>query len=131
MKAVAVLVLALLFACCGWGASTPDAAVRSALNVLTDVVSPASKLARQGCDAKEALAVSRAKAGTITADEAKVQTAETRARCDNIRAAFDLIRKLHDEAAVLVEEGKLAEAQQRIEDAKTQFRGLMNDLEEP
>src|SRR3954471_6133471 len=111
-----MIVLAFALGCRGWGSS--DAAARSALNVLTDVVSPASKLASQGCDAQEALQLSRAKSGATTAASAEERIRETRQRCDVLNEAFATIRKLHGEAARFVEDGKVEDAQRCIDAAR-------------
>jgi hypothetical protein len=120
----------LLMACCGFG-SSPDAAVRSALNVLTDVVSPASRLAYEGCRSKEDLLLADAKLGKISSATATTAIQQARERCDAIRKIVDTIRMLHEEASTFVEAGNVNEAEHRINAARAQFRTLMLELEEP
>lgn len=129
MRYLMIALMSLAMACCGWGSS--DAVARAGLNMLAATVGPASKLASQGCDAKEALEIALVKGGANSSAVAEVRLQETRARCDALNETFALIRKLHEEAATFVEAGKLKEAQQRLDEAREQYHAVLKDLEEP
>jgi hypothetical protein len=120
----------VLMSCC-YKPGTVDQGVRYSLDLLADVVGPSSQMARQGCDAKERVAVVDVKEGKITAATAMTHVAEVRERCDAIRKSVDQIRKLHEEAVTLYEQGALEEVKHRIEDARSLYRGLVTELETP
>jgi hypothetical protein len=129
MRYMMIALVALSMACCGWGNS--DAVARAGLNMLAATVGPASKLASQGCDAKEQLEIALVKSGVNSSIVAEQRLRQTRARCDALNETFALIRKLHEEAATFVEAGKLKEAQLRLDDARAQYQAVLKDLEEP
>lgn len=120
-----------LFACCV-APNAADAGTRAALNMLTDTVGPASKLARQSCDARQALIPKQVAVDpNLTAAQGKEKLIEVRTRCDALKTAFDTIRRLQEEAAQYVESGSLAQAQHKLDEARQQFRSLAPLLEDP
>lgn len=119
----------LFVACCGPRGSELEVATRSALNVLADVVSPASKAARSSCDALEELAVAEVRAGKRTAADAKAHVNAVRKRCEQVRENIDLLRATHQDAVERVEAGDFREAMDRIEQAQKLFRTLSTDVE--
>jgi flagellin-specific chaperone FliS len=124
-------VLLLLFcaaATCCFSANTTDVAVKSALNTLNDVVTPASKLAFQGCIKKQQVALDALADGGITATEAKADIVKTRNLCEELRAIFDQIRAAHSAATELYQAGNLDEAQARINQARNLFIDINNKL---
>lgn len=120
-----LLVLAVPTLCASCAPSTADARVRGALDILADVIDPASELAAATCLAEQEASASEAEAGRITADEAATQVASTRARCDVLRVAFEAMRAAHDQARAAVERGDVAKAEAelgRIRDAWQQLK---------
>lgn len=104
--------------------STADVRVRSALDVLADVIDPASQLAAESCLARQEASTTEAEAGRITADEATKEVAAIRERCDAIRAVFDEMRKRHDQARALVEQGAVEQAAAELERIRVEWQAL-------
>ena len=108
------MVLALALALCATSCShetTTEARVRSALDLLADVVDPSYQFAVDACIAQERDAVRRFEAGS---DPARDEYVAIKSRCQNVRAAFDQIRRGHARAAELVESGKVQEAEREV-----------------
>jgi len=99
-------------------------AIRSGLDVMAEVIGPASKLASDGCLSAQYAALNAAKANDVPPEKAGEEIAKIRERCVKIRAVFDALRTKHDTARAYIAEGKLAEAQETLEDLKLLFRSL-------
>jgi prophage DNA circulation protein len=82
---------------------------RTALETVGAVVDPAYEAAMSGCAAKADALVEELRAHGFKQayQDARDKLVE---RCGKTRDAFEVIRALHDEAAKLVEAGKLKEA---------------------
>lgn len=115
-----LLLLAVLSGCASNG-TTLETRVRTALDILADVVDPSYQLAVDGCIAREADAVRRFEAGS---DAARDEYTTIKLRCGQVRRAFDAIRDHHARAAAAVEHGKLAEAEAEIERVRGLWRGM-------
>lgn len=117
----ALFVLALLVCTSCAGRQTRETQVRTALDVLGEVIDPAYSLAVDGCIARQGEAVKRAEAGDPTgrSDYRSIQ-----AHCDAAADVFDQIRIAHHEAAVLVERGELAAAEDKLNKVRELWRGL-------
>lgn len=123
MSRLLSIVLAALLAC-SCAAQDVDARVRSALDVLADVIDPASELAAQGCIAAQETEVSEAEAGRTTAAQAGERIQRIRVRCRALRDAFDAMRTRHDQARRLVEQGALEQAGQVVEEIRAEWRQI-------
>lgn len=107
-----------LFAC---ARGPTETRVRSALDLLADVVDPSYALAMDGCIAREEDAVRRAEAGS---DKAGEEYRQISARCHVVRAAFESIRKSHGRAAEFVEQGDYARAEDELDQVRAAWRAL-------
>lgn len=121
MRRWLVVALLLLSSC---AQATADARIRSALDVLADVIDPASQLAAQGCIAAQETEVSEAEAGRTTAAQAGERIQRIRVRCRALRDAFDAMRARHDQARRLVEQGALEQAAHVIDEIRAEWRQL-------
>jgi hypothetical protein len=109
------------------GASTADARVRSALDVLVLVVDPAYSFAVDACAARQLLIAEEVEGGRMTPDDADVALRPIRARCHATRRAFDAIREAQDQAATLVEAGKVEEAEQMLDQVRARWAALRGE----
>lgn len=98
--------------------------LKSALDVLREVITPASAVASDGCLAKQRAAVADAREGTIAPDEAKARVAAIRTYCDELKALFGRMRLLHDEAATFLETGQLQETEARVRELRDAWKRL-------
>lgn len=108
------------FAACA--ATTNEARVRTALDVLREVIDPAYSLATDGCIARELVAVERFEDTKDPKDEAAYHVIEQ--QCINTRAAFRAIRDGHARAATLLEQGKVRDAELELERVRETWRAL-------
>ena len=113
--------LSLLTACSG---ASADARVRTALDLLAEVVDPAFALAMDGCIAPQEVAAAQAEAGRVTAAQASAVIAKVRARCGQLRESFETIRLHRDEAQRLIEAGDLDRAEKLLEQIRADWREL-------
>jgi hypothetical protein len=125
-----LVITSLLVGCCGYRGESKEVAVRSALDVLADVVDPASKLARSTCDAKEELELARTRAGEVKAAETQAKFEVIRKRCDKVHENIELLRAMHEEAVERFEKGDLDAAMTRVEQARAMFRDLSLEVED-
>jgi hypothetical protein len=102
---------AVVLTACG---ASAEMRTRTALETLAQVVDPAYEAAMAGCTAQEAVVMERARAGALSPGEARAQLDAIMGPCLQVSAAFERIRKLHDQAAILVETGQLAQAEQAL-----------------
>ena len=121
------LAWAASFACCV-SVGALELETRAALNVLNDVVTPASKLAFQGCLDKEQVDIDAVKDGGMSSSEALSDIAKVRKRCDQIHEIFDQIRVAQNDAVDLVQKGAFAEAKEKIADARGLFQAISTKL---
>lgn len=112
-RLIALLALAAWSACAA-ERNVVDARIRSALDVLADVIDPAYQLAIDGCIANERAAVAEEKAGRSSSPETDRVFAAIRGRCDATREAFERLRITHSEAVRLVAEGSVERAAERL-----------------
>lgn len=101
--------------------------LRTALDVLREVVDPAAELSDQGCADAQKAALLEARQGPITPDRiARLEAAAAvkAHRCDTIKATFQSIRDLHSKAAALLEQGRISEAEQALRALQDQWRAL-------
>lgn len=103
----------MLFGCasCGAGAQTADQRVRSALDAFGLAAAPTWSALNAACAYQQRAIEAEAKADTITTDEARAQLGPVRARCARATDTIRAIRRAHDQAADLVEAGRIAEAE--------------------
>lgn len=76
------------------------------------------------CVANEADVMTLAREGEITPADARARLESIMGPCLRVGAAFDQIRKLHEQAAELVESGKLAEAERALLELKKAWAAL-------
>lgn len=119
-----ILWVAILFFSSCATTTNPDMAIRTGLDVMAEVIGPSSKLAADGCMSAQYATLNAAKAAVVTPEKAGEQLATIRAHCVKVRAVFDALRTKHEIARTYVNEGKLAEAQQTLDDLKLLFRSL-------
>lgn len=120
MKSLLIAIVSLyLFACAG----TAEQRTRTTLDTVAAVVDPAYDAAMTGCTAVGDAIVAKAKADGFKEAYASDYEANS-ARCKKTRDAFETIRKLHDEAAKLVDSGKFAEAQAALAQLMGAWRAL-------
>jgi hypothetical protein len=120
---LAVVVLAIATGCNGQ-ATSADARVRSALDLLAVVVDPAYKMAMDSCVSRESLLADQAETGRLTVVEADKQLTGVRRRCERQRRIFEDIREGHDEAVKLVEAGAVADAEKTLERVRYAWQDL-------
>lgn len=125
MRRTALFILTLLLltpACKGRGGSEGE--IRGSLNLVARTVDPAYDFAVDACLARQNLivdAVEHKQIGTLEGDR---QIAAVRVRCDRARATFDLIRRSHDEARRLIDDGQLEAAQRKLDEIIEAWRSL-------
>jgi hypothetical protein len=124
------VVLGSFLACCA--TAQLDAGARASLNMLSAAVGPTSKIARQGCDDRIDLIVAQIETDKdLTADQGKARIIEVREKCGRVKATFDRIRALHDEARKLVDSERWGEAMSKLNAAQREFDDLKPLLENP
>jgi hypothetical protein len=114
------LILCLFCACAG----TRTDKTTTTLNAIAMAVQPAYAVAMSSCVAKQQSVVVAANAGTISPDDAIVQFDAIGHRCHQTRAAFEVVKSLHDEAADLVESGKMEEAEEALRNLADAWQAL-------
>jgi hypothetical protein len=115
---VLLLVSCMALACMHADAPQGSAAgLRSALNVVHDVIDPAYLLARNTCNAQDdATASAVLKAPDGPEKIAARKRSETLVnRCETLMASFEAMRITQDKAADLLEQGKVADAQSLLD----------------
>lgn len=122
--ALLVAALTLMLSACSLSARTADARVREAVDILADVIDPASELAAQGCITAQETQASEAEAGRITAAQASDAIARIRVRCRALRSAFDSMRTRHDRARQLVDDGAVEQAAHVVDEIRAEWRQL-------
>lgn len=127
--AIALLGILTFLPACAHAMTGEDAQlevkVRASLDVLREVVDPAVKLADEACAAEQHAYLSEAKAGPKDQVPVLEQKAtQAAARCKQVQATFEQIRELHDQAATLLESGKLQDARDRVERVREKWRAL-------
>lgn len=122
--ALLVGALTVMLSACSLSARTADARVREAVDILADVIDPASELAAQGCITAQETQASEAEAGRITVTQASEAIQQIRVRCRALRAAFDAMRERHAEARQLVEDGALEQAAELVDEIRAEWRQL-------
>jgi hypothetical protein len=118
--------VALCLACAAQG-NALEHSVRSAINVLTDVGDPACALAKQTCLLRQDLALTQAEGG----DRDKVEVFKRiTARCADVMDTCATMRTAQQEAAQLLDDGKVEAAALEVERVKDAWRGLSPDAAE-
>ena len=114
VRDAALMLLLLLVSGCA-GDTTADTRVRTALDVLAQVIDPAYSVAMDSCIVPQEIAVAEAEAGLATVDHARQTIERVRARCGRVREGFETIRLHHEQAVRSVEAGQLDQAAQILE----------------
>lgn len=116
--------LTLLMASCGstCAPESQDRAVRSALDAFNLAGSTAWAGVNEGCIYRQQAIDAEAVARRITTDEARAQLVPVRARCHALTALFQRMRSAHDQAADLVDAGKVDEARVWLEKLREHWR---------
>jgi hypothetical protein len=129
LSAIVALILLLgiihLSGCTRTGSA--EAEVQTALDVLADVISPASRIAADTCTTRERAELAEAKAGDITVAEARAAIQVVRERCDVLRETFERMRVAHADARKLVDEGAVDRARARLEEVRGLWRSLATE----
>jgi hypothetical protein len=110
---------ALFVACVPRG--TAEVRVRSALDLLADVVDPSYSFAVDSCIAQEGDAVRRAEAGS---DQAGDEYRAIKARCAVVKDTFEQIRLAHDRAREHVEAGAIDRAESELARIRSYWTAL-------
>jgi hypothetical protein len=113
-------VILTLSACAG----TAESKTRTALDAVALSVEPAYSAAMSACVDRQQAVLEAARADMISPDVALVEFNAISQRCHRTRAAFEVVRLMHNEAADLVEAGKLAEAKQALAELLQAWRAL-------
>lgn len=116
-----LLVIATAEGCAAAG--TQEARVRTALEVLHDVIDPAYDFADQACTARERQAVERYEKPPHD-PQAKADYYAIKSRCVDTREAFRAMRAAHDRAAALLEQGDVRDAALEIERVRETWRAF-------
>ena len=103
------------------------ARVESAVTVLAEVVEPSYGLAMSGCIARERAEVDAERRGLQASADTDKRLEVIRTRCDAVRAGFDKIVNLLDDAAHAIDEGAVEEAERQLKEV----RGLWATLQAP
>jgi len=119
---VIMLLLLLAYACAT--DTHVDTRVRSALDVLAQVIDPAYSLAMDGCIARQEVATAEAESGLATVEHAQATIAQVRVRCDRVREGFETIRIHHEQAVRSVEAGELEQAEHILEQIRLDWAAL-------
>lgn len=119
-----LITLCLMVGCVAGDRSAADTRVRTALDILAQVIDPAYSVAMDGCAAPQEVATARAEAGLTTAAAARAVIDQVRARCDQVREGFETIRLHHDEARRSVASGELGRAEKLLEQIRADWVAL-------
>lgn len=111
-------------ACALHQTGSPDDQVRTALDVLADVINPASALASEACHAQKEAITSAVEAHTLAAPTGAAQLEVAIAHCKQLEFSFNEIRNLHGEASSFIESGQLVLAQQKLADLRNTWKNL-------
>lgn len=103
--------------------------IEATLDAVARAVDPAYEFAVDSCIVRQTLVVQAVEAKEVTPLVADSQIATLRSRCARVRAAFEIIRRSHDEARRLIEEGKLDLAQKRLDAIAEAWRELKGGTE--
>jgi hypothetical protein len=118
------IVLLLLFAYACAADATADTRVRTALDVLAQVIDPAYSVAMDGCIVPQQVAVAQAEAGLVTLEHAQATIDHVRARCESVREGFEQIRYHHEQAVKSADAGELDQAQLLLEQIRADWTAL-------
>jgi tRNA A37 methylthiotransferase MiaB len=121
-EAALTLLLMLVYACAT--DTHADTRVRTALDVLAQVIDPAYSVAMDGCIARQEIATAEAESGLVTLEHAQATIAQVRVRCERVRDGFETIRIHHDQAVRSVEAGKLDQAELLLEQIRADWSAL-------
>ena len=124
MRRLVVILLIAVFAACAHKTQSTETYVRSALDVLADVIDPAYALAVDGCVEREKAELAAERSGSQKSAVTDENLRAIRGRCDQVRAAFERIRDAHTDAAERVEAGAIDDAKEKIEEARKQWATL-------
>lgn len=123
-----ILLLAIMHLSSGCARSgNAEAQVQTALDVLADVITPASRIAADTCATRERAELAEAKAGDITVAEARAAIQVVRKRCDVLEQTFARMADAHADALRLVDQGAIATARARIEEVRELWRSLATE----
>lgn len=136
------MILALTFSLCAFfvalspacalGAQAgPEERVRTSLDVLADVIDPASQIASEGCTAKKEAIVASVEANKVAPKKGQLELDQAIEQCNLQALAFGRMRRLHTEASQLVQAGNIAAAQDRIGSLREAWRGLGDSAPAP
>lgn len=104
--------------------ASPELTVRTSLDVLADVIDPASQIASEACTAQKEAITSSVEAHKTPPAAGASQLEAAIERCNVLRLAFDRIRSLHSQAAGYVNSGQLTQASARLAELRQSWRGL-------
>ncbi len=116
---------------CRATAGQTEPAVRSALDAFALVVEPAWDATNEVCAVKQEMVAAEVEARRLTPDQGDAQNAATRARCHELTRVFQAIRRAHDQAADLVEAGRIQEAEAWLVRLQDEWRELRAMSAEP
>lgn len=105
-------------------ASSGAARVQSAITVLAEVVDPAYALAVDGCLARERVEIALERDAGQARDVTDQNRAAIQQRCDEVRAAFAMMRGLLAAAEDALDEGNVAYAEERLGEVRELWAGL-------
>lgn len=120
-----LLILSALSAtACTRSSPSTEVQVRTALNLLAEVIDPAYELAMNGCVLRGDAVLREGEAGNKSATATEVELAAISTRCHRVRETFELMRVRHDQARALVATGLMSEAKARLADIQQAWREL-------
>jgi hypothetical protein len=103
---------------------------RAALDMTREFVDPAYELAVRACkDQQTAVYLVALDGGDMATARSKL--ASIQARCQKATDAFDAIREWHDQASALVENGRIADAENVIGQIKEALRTILERTNTP
>jgi hypothetical protein len=111
----AALALLVVASCGGTCAAPTEQGVRSALDAFALAGGAAWTGLNEACIYRQQAINAEAHAGRITTADARAQLVPIRARCHELTALFVDMRAAQDQAAALVEAGKIDEAREWLE----------------
>ncbi len=109
---------------CRTTAGKTEPAVRSALDAFALVVEPAWDVHNEVCAVQQEAVAAEVEARRITPDQGDAQNAATRERCQERTRIFQAIRAAQDQAADLVEAGRIKEAEAWLVRLQDEWREL-------
>lgn len=121
------LALAVSTACCA--AQTADARVRSALDLLADVIDPSYALAMQGCIARQDQIMTAGERDDLPAADVDSALHVVTVRCNRVRTAFETMRQQHDRAREIVGRGQVDEAQHAVDEIRALWSALQEVID--